>query len=237
MAAEQRSTTYLQPSFTIPRPDRDVTFILPSQEATSKVPDGVTRIVIPPGSQWTPSPHWHELYDENFRVVAGHVRLTVDGRTSIVGPKDGVQRIAKYDVHDFMRADATSSEYSGKDQAQEEWMSKDVIVEEWTSPVDGMKEIFFRNLFSVIHDSSRVYGWKTELQLMMVQSHCDNYPVIVSDSRIWQPLTHVLFFFAVLLGGWLGLKPWYDEYTPPRLRGVATSRHGAVGKDELKKSK
>jgi hypothetical protein len=100
--------------------------------------------------------------------------------------------------------------------------------------VDGMKEVFFRNIFSVIQDSSRIYRWKTDLQIYMISAHCDDFPVFVSAAPIWQPLTHIIFWFAMLVGTWLGLRPWYDEYTPPRLRAVAASAGGPVNDAERK---
>lgn len=132
MTSAVRSTTHLLPSFTIERPNRSVTFVLPKPNVS---PAGRTTIKLPPGSLWTPSPHWHERHDEIFRVVAGTIRLTVDGTTRLVRPEDGAQLIRKYAVHEFMRADMAPAVEGIEPIAEDdEQRGQDVVVEEWTDP-------------------------------------------------------------------------------------------------------
>ncbi len=41
-------------------------------------------------------------------------------------------------------------------------------------------------------------------------------------------VTHTLYRICSALGWIIGLRPWYEEYTPPRFREVAVA--GGVGK-------
>ncbi len=97
-------------------------------------------------------------------------------------------------------------------------------MKEWTDPADGQKEVFFRNLSSVILDCTKdgpPNEWWLTWQLFVVFWGLDNYPVFVT--LLWLPfigqmlewaLTHVLLCVAVLAGKLVGLKSAYGEYTP-----------------------
>ena len=62
-----------------------------------------------------------------------------------------------------------------------EWLEEDVAVEEWTDPPDGQKEIFFRNLFSVVSEPAYrdtwVGGWMRWWQVQVVMWEGDNFEV------------------------------------------------------------
>lgn len=100
-------------------------------------------------------------------------------------------------------------------------------MKEWTDPADGQKEVFFRNLSSVILDCTKdgpPSEWWLTWQLFVVFWGLDNYPVFVALA--WLPfigrmlewaLTHIVLFAAVLAGKLVGLKSAYGEYTPSKL--------------------
>ncbi len=116
-------------------------------------------------------------------------------------------------------------------------------MKEWTDPADGQKEVFFRNLGSVILDCTKDEPpnecWLT-WQLFVVFWGLDNYPVFVTFS--WMPfigrmlewaITHVFLFVAVFAGKLVGLKSAYGEYTPGRLlANPMVEKAMRSGKDE-----
>lgn len=112
------------------------------------------------------------------------------------------------------------------------------MVKEWTDPADGEKEVFFRNLSSVIVDcikSGPPNEWWLTWQLFVVFWGLDNYPVLVSMT--WVPLvgsmlewalTHLVLLVAVFAGKLIGLKSVYDQYTPGRRLTAAVTEDAAT---------
>lgn len=178
---------------------------------------GVTQITLPEKSTWTPSPHWHEEYDEYFRVIKGRVVVKLDGKSMLVTPQDGEVCVKKFVVHEFMRADI--------DKPDDEKDPGEVITEEWTDPADGAKHIFFRNVFSTMQDSEKYWGRWTYLQALLVCATYDNY-IDIGPGRLSYLTCHALFAGIRLVSSITGLKPWYEEYTPEELRGVAAGVKG-----------
>jgi len=173
---------------------------------------GMTQITLPENSTWTPGLHWHERHVEYFRVVKGAVLVRSNGVLKLVTPEDGDHRIEKLVVHEFMRADS-SKPASEKD-------SGEVITEEWTDPDDGIKALFFRNIFSTLEDSERYWKRWTYLQAIYTAAHSDDWVQVVPGRLSWAS-THALYVFVRGIGGLAGLKPWQEEYTPESLRGAA----------------
>ena len=116
-------------------------------------------------------------------------------------------------------------------------------MKEWTDPVDGQKEVFFRNLSSVILDCTKdgpPNEWWLTWQLFVVFWGLDNYPVFMTVA--WLPyigpmlewaLTHFLLFVAMLAGKLVGLKSAYREYTPRKLLASSmVEKPGSSGKKD-----
>ena len=80
-------------------------------------------LAIPAKSTWGPGPHWHEAYTEHIQVLKGKAKVTINGKSRIVGTNDGILTFEKYDIHDFCPARAAGEEGDGE-----------VLVEEWTDP-------------------------------------------------------------------------------------------------------
>ncbi|KAI9823066.1 MAG: hypothetical protein M1832_002720 [Thelocarpon impressellum] len=168
-------------------------------------PYGIVTIELPSGSSWSSGLHWHETHTEFLEVVEGTATVTLDGVTRDYTPRDGVIRVEPFCVHEWRRAEEADGE---------------LVVSEWTAPLDGQKEIFFRNLNSVLLENrqSRLISpalW-IPLQLFVMFHHLDNYPVFAGGMfRRW--ISHAVLTVAWLLGMFLGMEAIYEEYTPPRL--------------------
>ena len=148
----------------------------------------------------------------------------------------GVVTITPFRRHSLGRGDEGSSvlrnskvlELSARETTtleEFEW-EKDLLVREWTSPRDGQKEIFFRNLAGVIHDSAKwpfgewSKGWWIELQLWVIFGAQDNYPAIFRGKwKVFEwSVVHALCWITAALGKVVGLRGSYEEYTPAQLR-------------------
>ncbi len=163
-----------------------------------------TIITLPPRSSWTSGLHWHETHTEYLRVIRGAACVRLQGKTSIITPEDGLVTIPAFVKHEWMRASTHGSD-------------EDLVVKEWTSPADGEKEIFFRNLSSVIQEDYRnawiPVGWLITLQLFVIFGALDNYPIFVEGwAERW--VTYVVLWVAGFVGRGLGLRGWYVEYSP-----------------------
>jgi len=91
----------------------------------------------PPNSTWASGPHWHESHTEFLQIVHGTALVTLNKTTRTFTPEDGIITVPRFASHEWRRANSEGEE---------------LVVKEWTGPVDGEKQIFFRNLSSVILD-------------------------------------------------------------------------------------
>lgn len=222
-----RTNTTSIDSMTLVLPAGPVTFNFPTPETNHR-----STIIIPEQSKWTTTLHWHETHTEYIRILKGKARVTIGKVTKDYGPEDGDVRIDKFVTHEYMRADVDKRD-GEKDQG-------DVEVLEWTDPgtyhfpsipsnnlpahvvllADGFKEVFFRNVMSIFHESGGKIGPSSGLQLLTTIAHVDNYAVIV-PGPVGYYVTHALYAVGSTLGWALGYKKWYEEYTPVRVRAIA----------------
>ncbi|KAK5102742.1 hypothetical protein LTS08_003542 [Lithohypha guttulata] len=144
---------------------------------------GVTRITLPEKSIWTPGRHWHEQHVEYFRVIQGRVLVRLGNTSQIATPAHGPVRIEKFVIHDFMRAD--------RDKSDDEKDVEDAVVEEWTDPADGIKHVFFGNIFSILEDAQSYWGRWTYLQALYVAATYDDF-IEVMPGRASYLTTHLL---------------------------------------------
>jgi hypothetical protein len=97
-------------------------------------------------------------------------------------------------------------------------------------PADGSKELFFRHVFSPVADKE-AFGWKLPLQQLLVLMSCDTYVEIVPGAAGWY-VTHGLYAVLRPVARALGLRPFYDEYTPERLMGIRREIEGGGKKSK-----
>lgn len=173
----------------------------------------ITRITLPEKSTFSAGSHWHEQHTEYFKVIQGRISIKHDGVVKVITPDDGPQRVDRFVVHDFCRAD--------KYLPDEEKDTGDVIAEEWTDPEDGIKELFFRNVFSTLQDAEKYWGRWTYMQLLTVLTASDEFIDIV-PGRFSYVATHILYSGVQLVAPLMGFRSWREEYTPASLRNSAT---------------
>ncbi|HEX8855620.1 MAG TPA: cupin domain-containing protein [Thermoleophilaceae bacterium] len=138
--------------------------------------------------------HYHPQLVERFRVLSGHLAVSVEGRRSHMGPGDELS-IPPGVIHDWWNAGETEAE---------------VLVE--VTP--GRRfELMVGSLFGLARDGKvNAKGMPNLLQLAVMASEFDDTVRFVKPSPIVQKL-----LFAVLapLGRLLGYRPYYAEYLVP----------------------
>ena len=177
----------------------------------------VTTIILPPSSSWTSGLHWHTSHTEFLQVISGTALLTLSSHTRTLTPSDGAVHINPGIRHEWRRA--TTAHTSATH-------GLDLVVKEWTTPMDGQKEIFFRNLSSILEEDSSEglvgESWAT-LQLLVVMLGMDNYPVYFSvgggelGRLVEWIVTMTILWTAKMIGLGFGLNRFYEEYTPDEM--------------------
>ena len=233
-----RTVTANDPTIGMAVPDGSLTLTHPRPARP-----GVVVAALHPGGHAGVPPHWHETHTEHLRVVQGYALIRCGTLTKLYGP-DEVVTVPPYVIHGFARGDAPQARQYWREEMTKGWEAEDVVIEEWTSPMDGQKEVFFRNGFSMYKDmfEGLVTG-KTRfrvgmlpaivvqiLQLMNFSRRTDNYMVMLplalgigGDGKatlLARCTTYVMFGIATLLARMFGWRFWQEEYTPVELRPV-----------------
>jgi hypothetical protein len=135
--------------------------------------------------------------------------------------------------HQFWRANRDVWVNGGEDRSlgvdKEEW-ERDLVIVESTDPADRDKEVFFRQVISLLGEMEG--GGIGEIAWMLLRSCVvfyghDNYPVMLKVTRRFGDrlgkglewvITHSILILAAILGRFVGLKSTYDEYTSIELR-------------------
>ena len=116
----------------------------------------------------------------------------------------------------------------GQSKELEKLKAQQVEAEEWTTPKDGEKEVFFRNLLSVISEPPNgILGEILRfIHIVIIYQDMDTRMVILDmgseNGKGWRGVVEELMWRVVmgvagLIGGVLGLKPVSEAYTPDRL--------------------
>lgn len=100
--------------------------------------------------------------------------------------------IPRFIVHEYQCADSVPSTSHGEAKADDEegegGKDVDLIVKEWTSPGDGEKPLFFRNVVGIILDRDPNAGLLANLWtawgLMVVFWEWDNFPRFVKMPKL-----------------------------------------------------
>jgi quercetin dioxygenase-like cupin family protein len=231
-AVQSRTDTISRASFEIPNLG-GVAFPIPPAAHDHVI------ITLLRGCKRATGTHWHESHDEILSVLQGIAILELDGIPRIISKENGEVVIKRRIRHQYGRADrneagiALAKKTLGTDDAEEE-LEKDLVLRESTNPADGDKEVFFRNLLSMMEEHIASGGGKLSAMwmlwglLVIFHAH-DNYPAMLSSDtvgkRIQSRIVHSVLFAAAIFGGFVGLKEEYEEYTPKDLRRGSTIQY------------
>jgi hypothetical protein len=190
-----------QNTFTIPHQGSVTLPPLPSLPSTSSSsPPNLSSstqnhnvyITFPIASKIATGLHWHETHTEYLQIIQGCVLVTLGDTTNKYTADSGVITIPRFMVREYRRADSVPSTSRGKakadDEEGEDEKDVDLIVKEWTSPGDGEKPLFFRNVVGIILDRDPNAGLLAKLWmawgLMVVFWEWDNFPRFVKMPKL-----------------------------------------------------
>jgi len=200
-------------------------------------PSARTSISLPPGCKFDSDLHWHELHDEFFQVTQGVIKLVLENsagvlQTFYIGKSSDPVHVMRGRRHRLRRGDEGSGYQAsmenllfrdGTNIQREDWEAE-VKAEEWTSPGDGQKEMFFRNLAGVVAEKrsgGTLEDTLLTINVFMILREYDNWPAFLGGRlrRLEWIASHVVLWAVSFLGVLLGMKGTYDEYSPSELRG------------------
>ncbi|KAH7930822.1 hypothetical protein BV22DRAFT_1190930 [Leucogyrophana mollusca] len=125
-------------------------------------------------------PHWHANHDETFRVLQGKMMYLVGKDTRIYTPDDGEVTVPRGVVHSLSSV-----------------VGIETVFEEKSTPMDDVKELFFRNLYASGQFPSN------PLRLFPIIYHGDSMPSLPGGFRsIEKGLIRILGGFVSPLFGY-----------------------------------
>lgn len=199
-----------------------------------------TDITIPVSSTWTSGRHWHNEHVERWEVLSGAILITLNNNSFVVTGGSPAVTMPRKARHELMRWDcpgrtghqkaaqeAFRTEMLAKGQSREleKLGAQEVEAEESTTPADGEKEIFFRNLLSAVSEprSGALGGLLRFIHILKIYQGLDAKMVIVDmgpeDGNGWRAMVEEMIW-ALLVGmasvvcAVFGLKPVSEAYTP-----------------------
>lgn len=197
------------------------------------------HLTIPVGSAFTTGRHWHNDHAEHFKVLAGALLITINNKSFVVTDASPAVTIPRKARHELMRWDCPGRE-GHQNAAQEEFrkimlakgqlkelekfQAQEVESEEWTTPADGEKEVFFRNMLSAVSEPrTGLFGQILRfVHIVIIYHGLDTRMVILdmgADGHGWRAMIEEMIWglvlgMAGLIGGALGLQPVSEAYTP-----------------------
>lgn len=212
--------------------------------ATHSVKDpSKAHLTIPVGSAFTTGHHWHNDHAEHFKVLAGALLVTLNNKSFVVTDASPVVTVPRKARHELMRWDCPGRKghqkaaqeifkkdmlAKGESKTLEKLRTQDVESDEWTTPADGEKEVFFRNICGAfLEPRTGLFGEVLRfVHIVIIYRGLDTSLVILDmgaeDGHGWRGMVEemtwgVVSGMAGLIGGALGLHPVSEAYTPAPL--------------------
>ena len=218
------------------------TFTFPPPEVGSISLDDPSKsdLTIPVGSPWTSGRHWHDHHAEHWKVLSGAMLITLNNDSFIVTRESPTVSIPPKVRHELMRWDCPGRTHhqnaaqeafrkemlvNGQSKELEKLGATAVKAEESTTPADGEKQIFFRNLLSAISEprTSTLGGILKFAQILIIYHHLDARMVMVDmgaeNASGWRAMIEEGIWWlyvrmASLIGAVFDLQPVSEAYTP-----------------------
>ena len=155
--------------------------------------------------------------------------------TFYIGKDSGVVEVPPFRRHRIRRGDLggkweqwmQTMEFKEGGKIPRDVWDEEVKSEEWTSPADGQKEVFLRNLGSVVSEPQRAEGFAGKLleitmvtaNVFIIMRELDSFPAFLGGRwrRVEWWLSHFVLWVASFLGRALGARGEWEEYTPVEL--------------------
>ena len=199
-------------------------------------------IAVPPGSNWSSGPNWHNGHAEHWKVLSGAVLVSVNNKSFVVTggspmitfPSKARHEVMRWDCpgrtgHQSAAQEAFRKEMlaNGQSKELEKLSAQEVQAEQTTSPSDCEKEIFFRNVLSALSEPRNgIWGELLRLiHLVVIYQGLDAHMVIVdmgSEGRGWRAMVEEIVWWLVagmanLANALFNFESVSEAYTPSPL--------------------
>ncbi|KAI3327495.1 hypothetical protein F4824DRAFT_506935 [Ustulina deusta] len=190
------------------------------QKLDGSIPDNLRRLVESAGRPKGPLLHFHQFQTEYFRVESGIMGIELNGKHRKVYPEDGEISVKAGGIHRFYIHPESPGPMTVYLSASDSGMDYQ------------LDRVFFENWYGYWHDALLHDGGLDFIQYLAIQDGGDAYSV----PPAWVPFRRFIGYWgSVLLGRWigglLGYKPFFKEYTTDwdyavaKLKGSWFQRH------------
>ncbi|KAK8041116.1 hypothetical protein PG994_014123 [Apiospora phragmitis] len=172
------------------------------QDLQGPIPQNLRRLIDSPSRPMGPLLHFHQFQTEYFRVESGIMGIELNGKHRVVTPEDGEISVKAGGIHRF---------YIHPDSPDD----MTVYLSASDSGMDyQLDRIFFENWYGYWHDALLHEGKLNFIQYLAIQDGGDAYSVPPK----WVPFRRFIGYWGSValgrwLGGLLGYKPFFKEYT------------------------
>lgn len=166
------------------------------------IPENLRDLINSPNRPKGPLLHFHQFQTEYFRVESGIMGIEVDGKRLKVTPEDGEISVKAGSIHQFHIHPDSPGEMTVYLSASDSGMDFQ------------LDRIFFENWYGYWHDAMLHEGGLDIIQYLAIQDGGDAYSVPPK----WVPFRRFIgYWTCVIVGRWigglLGYKPFFKEYT------------------------
>ncbi|KAJ5302097.1 hypothetical protein N7508_006960 [Penicillium antarcticum] len=184
------------------------------------IPDNLRKLINSPDRPKGPPPHFHQFQTEYFRVEHGVLGINVDGVTRRITKADGEISVKAGSVHNFFI-------HSDSPESMTVYLSASDSGNDYQ-----LDRVFFENWYGYWHDALLHDGGLDWIQFLAIQDGGDAY----TPAPAWVPFRRqVGYWTCVIVGRWigglLGYKPFFREYTTDwdfavaKMKGSFFQRH------------
>ncbi|KAF2501078.1 hypothetical protein BU16DRAFT_546460 [Lophium mytilinum] len=166
------------------------------------IPDNLRRLIADPRKPKGPPTHFHQFQTEYFKVEEGICIVEINGVPRNVTPDDEEISCKPGNVHAF---------YIHPDSPEK----MTILLSASDTGMDyQLDRVFFENWYGYWHDALLYRGGLDLIQTLQIHDAGDHY----TPAPAWMPFRTFFGYWACViigrwLGGLLGYKPFFKEYT------------------------
>lgn len=166
------------------------------------IPDNLRALINSPRRPKGPPMHFHQFQTEYFKVEYGICVVEINGVPQIVTPEDEEISCKAGNIHQF---------YIHPDSPEK----MTVLLSASDPGIDyQLDRVFFENWYGYWHDALLYRGGLDLIQTLQIHDAGDHY----TPAPVWMPFRRFFGYWAcVIIGRWigglLGYKPFFKEYT------------------------
>ncbi|KAI9655152.1 MAG: hypothetical protein M1821_005635 [Bathelium mastoideum] len=185
-----------------------------------RIPENLRKVISSAERPRGPLLHFHQFQTEYFKVETGLMGIEINGEVKKVTPEDGEISVKAGSIHRFFIHPSSPEKMTVYLSASDSGMDYQ------------LDRIFFENWYGYWHDALLHDGGLDWIQFLAIQDGGDAY----TPAPCWCPFRRqVGYWGCVIIGRWigglLGYKPFFREYTTDwdyavaKMKGSFFQRH------------